>query len=101
MSLRTHRHSAWLPLILLFLFIPIIDVVPLFVDLDLTSIVVILFLGCLAFPRCCLARRGNVYHGGPLVGAARIILVAGTKFRQMLMVGPLAGAGGRFDSGHH
>jgi hypothetical protein len=45
MSLRTHRPSAWLPLFLLFLFIPIINVVRLFVDLDLTSVVVILFSG--------------------------------------------------------
>jgi hypothetical protein len=32
MSLRTPRPFAWLPLFLLFLFIPIIHVVPLFVD---------------------------------------------------------------------
>jgi hypothetical protein len=39
------RPSAWLPLFLLFVFIPIINVVMLFVDLDLTSVVVILFPG--------------------------------------------------------
>jgi hypothetical protein len=40
-DLRTRRPFAWLQLFLLFLFIPIINGVPLFVDLDLTSVVVL------------------------------------------------------------
>jgi hypothetical protein len=40
-SLRTRRPSAQLQLFLLFLFILIINGVPMFVDLDLTTAVVI------------------------------------------------------------
>jgi hypothetical protein len=48
-----------------------------------------------------LAHSGIVYHGAPLVGVARKILAAGTKFSDTLMAGPLGGAAGRSGSGHH
>jgi hypothetical protein len=35
-----------------------------------------------------LAYSGNVYRGAPLVGVARKILVAGTKFSETSMTGP-------------
>jgi hypothetical protein len=37
----------------------------------------------------------------PLVGVARKILAAGTKFSETSMADPLGGAGGRSGSGHH
>jgi hypothetical protein len=42
------------------------------------------------FPRSCLAFSGNVYRGAPpLVGVAKKILAAGTKFSQTSTAGPL------------
>jgi hypothetical protein len=37
----------------------------------------------------------------PLVGVAKKIIVAGTKFRDTSMAGPLGGAADRSGSGHH
>jgi hypothetical protein len=45
------------------------------------------------FLETCLACSGSVYRSGPLVSVTRKILVAGTKFTQTLMAGPLGGAG--------
>jgi hypothetical protein len=41
------------------------------------------------FHETCLACSGSVYHSGPLVGVARKILAAGTKFRQTSMASHL------------
>jgi hypothetical protein len=48
-----------------------------------------------------LACSGNVYRGGPLVGVARKILAAGTKFSETSMAGPLGAAVKRSSSSHH
>jgi hypothetical protein len=48
-----------------------------------------------------IAGSGNVYRGRPLVGVARKILVAGTKFSEKSMAGPLGGAVSSSGGGHH
>jgi hypothetical protein len=52
------------------------------------------------FHKTCIACSSSVYHGGPLVGVARKILVTGTKFNQTSMAGPLGRAAGSSVSGH-
>jgi hypothetical protein len=53
------------------------------------------------FYETCLAGSGNVHHGGPLVGVAKKILAAGTKFNQMSMASPPGGSAGIFGSSQH
>jgi hypothetical protein len=97
-----HRSPALLAAFSSFVF-PINNVVSYFVDLNFCDVMIPRFLAPQGpknifpqnlssyFYKTCLSCSGNVYRGGPLVGATKKILAAGTKFNQMLMAGPTGG----------